>query len=126
MKHVFIAGCLFLALAVSAADVLIYHDGWIDLNKNGRMDVYENPSQPVAERVADLMKRMTLEEKIGQLWQPHMDSDADKTFAGRLRRGAVGSFLDGSALIETPAHAEQAAAHCRRAKPAGHSAHFRA
>ncbi len=21
----------------------IYHDGWTDLNKNGKMDVYENP-----------------------------------------------------------------------------------
>lgn len=21
----------------------IYYDGWIDLNKNGKMDVYENP-----------------------------------------------------------------------------------
>ena len=43
--------------------------GWIDLNKNGRKNVYEDPSQPVDKRVNDLLKRMTLDEKIGQLWQ---------------------------------------------------------
>ena len=27
----------------------IYRKGWIDFNKNGRMDVYENPAAPVEE-----------------------------------------------------------------------------
>ena len=45
----------------------IYHENWIDLNKNGTMDPYENPNLPVEERVEDLLKRMTLEEKIYQL-----------------------------------------------------------
>lgn len=38
-----------------------------DLNKNGRCDVYENPSQSVDMRVEDLLQQMTTEEKIGQL-----------------------------------------------------------
>ena len=38
-----------------------------DLNKNGRCDVYENPSQSVEMRVEDLLQQMTTEEKIGQL-----------------------------------------------------------
>ena len=29
----------------------IYHKGWIDFNKNGKMDVYEDPSSPIDERV---------------------------------------------------------------------------
>src|SRR6266478_5702123 len=44
----------------------IYHDGWIDLNKNGKMDVYENPRAPIDKRIDDLLSQMTLEEKTGQ------------------------------------------------------------
>jgi beta-glucosidase len=40
---------------------------YYDLNKNGRCDVYENPSQSVEMRVEDLLQQMTLDEKIGQL-----------------------------------------------------------
>jgi beta-glucosidase len=41
-----------------------------DLNKNGRLDVYEDRRRPVEERVADLLGQMTLEEKVGMLFQP--------------------------------------------------------
>ena len=37
-----------------------------DLNKNGRMDVYENPKAGVDARVEDLLSQMTLEEKTCQ------------------------------------------------------------
>ena len=40
---------------------------WTDFNKNGRMDVYEDPSAPVEERVEDLLSQMTLEEKTCQM-----------------------------------------------------------
>src|ERR1700743_2547856 len=45
----------------------IYHKGWVDFNKNGKMDVFEDPSQPIEKRVADLLSQMTLEEKTCQL-----------------------------------------------------------
>lgn len=45
----------------------IYHEGWIDFNKNGVMDVYEDQSRSVDERVADLLSQMTVEEKSCQL-----------------------------------------------------------
>ena len=45
----------------------IYHDGWIDFNKNGREDIYEDPAQPIDKRVDDLLAQMTLEEKTCQL-----------------------------------------------------------
>ena len=45
----------------------IYHDGWIDLNKNGKKDIYEDSSQPVDKRIDDLLSQMTLEEKTAQL-----------------------------------------------------------
>src|SRR5713226_924280 len=44
----------------------IYHDGWIDLNKNGRMDVYENTKAPIERRVEDLLSQMNLDEKTCQ------------------------------------------------------------
>jgi len=95
--------CLLFVLAVPASEISsIYHDGWIDLNKDGKKNVYEDPSQPVAKRVNDLLKRMTLDEKIGQLWQPDMPNDSDKKMVARLRQGRVGSFLCGGVLIETP------------------------
>ncbi len=45
----------------------IYHTGWIDLNKNGRMDPYENPDLPISKRVDDLLGRMNINEKTAQL-----------------------------------------------------------
>jgi beta-glucosidase-like glycosyl hydrolase len=100
--YIILIGALFALSAMAADSPSIYHDGWIDLNKNGKMDVYEDPSQPIKKRVNDLLKRMTLQEKIGQLWQAHMDRDADTAMAQTIRASGVGSFLDGSSLIETP------------------------
>lgn len=40
-----------------------------DLNGNGIMDPYENPALPVAERVEDLLGRLSLEEKAGLMFQ---------------------------------------------------------
>ncbi|GAA4432726.1 glycoside hydrolase family 3 N-terminal domain-containing protein [Pontibacter saemangeumensis] len=39
-----------------------------DLNKNGRLDVYEDSTRPVEERVSDLLAQMTLEEKAGMMF----------------------------------------------------------
>ncbi|MFP4281898.1 MAG: glycoside hydrolase family 3 N-terminal domain-containing protein [Opitutales bacterium] len=45
----------------------IQRDGWLDLNKNGRLDPYEDPSRPEEVRIEDLLGRMTLEEKTAQM-----------------------------------------------------------
>ncbi len=39
-----------------------------DLNKNGRMDIYEDRSQPVEARVSDLLSQMNIEEKAGMMF----------------------------------------------------------
>ena len=44
----------------------IYHTGWIDLNKNGRMDVYEDPKVDIEKRISDLLSQMSVEEKTCQ------------------------------------------------------------
>ena len=52
---------------VERTPVAIYHDGWIDLNKNGTRDPYEDTSLDVEQRLDDLIARMTPEEKTAQL-----------------------------------------------------------
>ena len=44
----------------------IYHKGWIDFNKNGKMDVFEDPTQPIDKRVNDLLSQMNVNEKTCQ------------------------------------------------------------
>jgi len=39
-----------------------------DLNKNGKLDVYEDSKQPIEARINDLLKQMTLEEKAGMMF----------------------------------------------------------
>lgn len=59
---------LVLPLALAAAPgKKIYHKGWIDFNKNGVKDVYEDPMRSIEDRVEDLLGQMTLEEKSNQL-----------------------------------------------------------
>ena len=98
-----IAILLATMVTASALPAIVDRNGWMDLNKNGRKDVYEDPSQPREKRVADLLKRMTLDEKIGQLFQAYRDQDAEAVYGSLLRQGGIGSFLDGSELIENPA-----------------------
>ena len=43
------------------------HENWVDCNKNGVMDPYENIDNTINERVMDLISRMTLDEKISQM-----------------------------------------------------------
>lgn len=85
MKHILI---VLLGLATSCANVAwaqkpnqysaklkfynlpknkIYHKGWIDYNKNGKKDVYEDPTAGIDERIDDLISQMTLEEKTCQM-----------------------------------------------------------
>lgn len=54
-----------------------------DLNGNGIMDAYENPNLPVTERVHDLIRRMTIEEKVGQLFQPSIEAGNDGSVVER-------------------------------------------
>lgn len=63
----FIGLIALLVCCLQAGAQNIYHKGWIDFNKNGKKDVYEDPSRPVDARVADLLSQMTLEEKTCQM-----------------------------------------------------------
>ncbi|WP_281631486.1 glycoside hydrolase family 3 N-terminal domain-containing protein [Flavobacterium luteolum] len=58
---------LSAASKVSAQKQDIYRKGWIDFNKNGKKDVFEDPKQTVQKRVDDLISQMNLEEKTCQM-----------------------------------------------------------
>ncbi|WP_287132146.1 glycoside hydrolase family 3 N-terminal domain-containing protein [Bacteroides sp.] len=45
----------------------MYHKGWIDFNKNGVKDVYEDPAAPLDARIENLLQQMTLDEKTCQM-----------------------------------------------------------
>lgn len=45
----------------------MYHKGWIDFNKNGIKDIYEDPAATLDARIENLLQQMTLEEKICQM-----------------------------------------------------------
>ena len=45
----------------------IYQKGWIDFNKNGQKDIYEDPTAPIEARVENLLSQMTVEEKTCQM-----------------------------------------------------------
>jgi beta-glucosidase len=55
-----------------------------DLNKNGRLDPYEDSRRPIDERVEDLLSQMTLEEKAGMMFHTMIGMNID------------GSLLEGS------------------------------
>jgi beta-glucosidase len=66
---------------------VLHHNGLLfkDLNKNGKVDVYEDWRQPVEKRVANLLSQMTLEEKAGMLLINTLNADA----GGRLDEKAA-------------------------------------
>jgi beta-glucosidase len=66
-KYPYVALLALLGIVSFKPFTSIYKDGWIDLNKNGKKDIYEDPKQPVNARTADLLSKMTLEEKTCQM-----------------------------------------------------------
>ena len=60
---------------------------------------YLNPNLSVTQRVSDLMSRMTLDDKIGQMTQAER---ADLTHQSDITTNALGSLLSGGGSTPTP------------------------
>ncbi len=58
---------LLLNAFIASAQINIYHDDYIDFNKNGKKDIFEDPKQPIEKRITDLLSQMTIDEKTVQL-----------------------------------------------------------
>ncbi len=82
MKKLFVAAmllCLWSFPVLTAKTALkrsaVYHPSkhgmykrdWIDFNKNGKKDIYEDPAAPLERRIEDLLSQMTMEEKTCQM-----------------------------------------------------------
>lgn len=59
----FVASTVLLS-ACKQSPKIVYRD----LNKNGKMDIYEDRHQPVEARITDLLLQMTVEEKAGMMF----------------------------------------------------------
>jgi beta-glucosidase len=44
----------------------VYHKDWIDFNKNGKKDVFEDRKAPIDKRVENLLSQMNLVQKINR------------------------------------------------------------
>lgn len=73
--NLLLAGCMAVFLCITLGWNQFTHtsatnseSGFRDLNKNGKLDIYEDIHQPIAARVKDLLSQMTLEEKAGTLF----------------------------------------------------------
>ena len=65
---------------------LLHEDGvaFRDRNRNGRLDPFEDPRLPVEDRVADLLARMTLEEKAGLMFHQGIGVGAEGELVDEL------------------------------------------
>ena len=57
----------FLFIGMKTEKDNIYHKGWIDFNKNGTKEVFEDSKAPLEARVKNLVSLMNVNEKTCQL-----------------------------------------------------------
>jgi beta-glucosidase len=57
----------FSLLATAVLSRAAEATAWIDFNKNGRRDIYEDAAKPIERRIDDLLGQMNVEEKTCQL-----------------------------------------------------------
>ena len=94
-KHVRIPLLIAVVLALGAAPA-----------SAARRPVYKDARQPVAKRVADLLSRMTLEEKVGQMTQAERTqfdtADDPSDNDDLITTWRLGSILSGGGSTPTP------------------------
>lgn len=71
-----------------------------DLNKNGKMDVYEDNLQPINLRVDDLLKQMTLEEKTGMMFINGARINQDGSIEDKPAQGMFAFAPNGLKLLK--------------------------
>ncbi|MBA2696336.1 MAG: glycoside hydrolase family 3 protein, partial [Actinobacteria bacterium] len=79
-----------------------------DLNGNGALDPYEDPRLPVAERVEDLLARLSLPEKAGLMFHTVIEAGADGQVLeepGKIAKSGASAVLLGKHLSHFNVHA---------------------
>ncbi|PKN98857.1 MAG: beta-glucosidase [Chloroflexi bacterium HGW-Chloroflexi-4] len=76
------------------SDVIKTENGYSyrDLNHNGKLDIYEDPRQPINARVDDLLSQMTLEEKAGMMFMDGSVIAEDASIEEKQGNFEFGSF----------------------------------
>ena len=64
-------------LFIEAPSLIVDGISFRDLNKNGKLDVYEDYRSPIGDRVEDLLDQMTLEEKAGLMFHTMIGMNPD-------------------------------------------------
>ena len=54
----------------------MYRKGWIDFNKNGIKDIYEDPAATLDARIENLLQQMTTRRKNLPRWSPSTATNA--------------------------------------------------
>ncbi|KAF7153407.1 hypothetical protein RHSIM_Rhsim01G0197800 [Rhododendron simsii] len=80
-----LVGLLFLSVTIHT----------IDAKRTKGYAIYLDPKQPVEDRVQDLLKRMTLEEKFGQMTQ----LERVNLTANIMKKYSIGSLLSGGGSV---------------------------
>lgn len=84
-----------LPATVMAQSSLVRTDGnitYVDLNKNGKLDVYEDPTKPIEDRIRDLLKKMTIEEKAGMMFYSPVRVNADGSIEDKPAKDFLASI----------------------------------
>ena len=95
--------CCFLVLVFFATEILIAQ------NTSKPIPSYKNPKISINARIADLLSRMTIQEKAGQLNQlnggvftgPALKDAGQQGKVQMVRDGKIGSFLNVTGAKET-------------------------
>lgn len=87
----------------------LHQDGlaFRDLNRNGVLDPYEDHRLPVAERVADLLGRMSLPEKVGLMFHTVIEAGEDGSLvetAGAISKSPTSEVVLGKHLTHFNVH----------------------
>lgn len=78
---------------------------------------YQDKSKPVAERVKDLLSRMTLDEKIAELnLRPYYES-SDSATRAEIRKGRIGALLKANGAARNRSLQQEAMKHSRLGIP---------
>ena len=83
-----------LAQTSTSAPITVDGEVFRDLNRNGALDPYEDYRVATTDRVEDLLKQMTLEEKVGQMFHPPVLIEPDPLFRVFLEAMNAGTSIE--------------------------------
>lgn len=88
-------GILNMQAKKELADVPVLNENghqFRDLNKNGKLDVYEDSRRNVDDRVNDLLLQMSLDEKVGLMWHPPIGVGPEGEILGKPSLNAFSMY----------------------------------